>query len=177
MLVASNTDPVFTRLDEELSKLGEARTLMVCGGTALIVLKVSDRATRDVDVVEPKIDPALKEIATRVGREFGLEDNWLNDGPSSLATELVNGWRARTVSIFAGRSLELRSLGRGDLLATKLYAFCDREDDFSDVLDLKPSKEELAGLFSWVLARDASSLWPKRVEECFARIRKSFGYE
>src|SRR5688572_8140587 len=141
MLVPSNMDAVLRRLDEELTKLGEKRTLVVCGGSALIVMNVIDRRTRDIDVIAPPIDDGLEKIAKALAKEFGLAENWLNDWPAPLARDLTKGWQSRTVAIFNGKALELRALGREDLLATKLYAFCDREDDFDDVVKLKPTKE------------------------------------
>lgn len=177
MLAPENTDLVLIRLDEELTKSGERRSLIICGGGALIVMKIIERRTRDVDVVAPEIDPLLNALAAQVGREFGLSENWLNNGPASLVRDLSAGWQQRTVPVFAGKALELRALGRHDLLATKLYAFCDREDDFDDVLRLKPTKDELDSLFPWVLQRDESAHWPKRVEDCFHRIRGKLNHE
>jgi hypothetical protein len=177
VLTGANADAILRRLDEELTRLGEKRSLIVCGGCALIVMDITDRRTRDIDVIFPRIDPILKEVAKCVGIEFGLAENWLNDSPSSLARDLTKGWKSRTVSIFKGESLELRALGREDLLATKLYAFCDREDDFDDVVKLKPSKKELDSLLPWVLKRDGSALWPRRVQDCFLRLRKKLNHE
>ena len=177
MLSPLNTETLLKRLDEELSKRGERRTLIVCGGAALLVMNVIHRRTRDIDVIAPELDPTLKTIAKHIGNEFDLSENWLNNGPASLMSDLSSGWQERCHTIFKGKALELRSLGREDLLASKLFAFCDREDDFEDVVRLKPSKEELTKLLPWVLKRDASAYWPKRVEECFSRLRKKMKYE
>ncbi len=172
MLGPNNQEAVLRRLDEEFTRLGEKRRLFVCGGGALIIMDVIDRRTRDIDVITPKIDPVLKKIAKVIGEEFGLAENWLNDGPASLAKDLTKGWGDRCVAIFKGGCLELLALSREDLLATKLYAFCDREDDFDDVVKMKPTTRELDKLLPWVLQRDASPLWPQRVQACFSRLRK-----
>ena len=177
MLSPKNQTVILKRVDEELSRIGESRSLIICGGSALIVMGIIDRQTRDVDVLEPEIDSLLSDIAVRIGKEFGLSDKWLNNGPESLRRDLKPGWRTRTASIFKGKALEMRSLGREDLLATKLYAFCDREDDLEDVLKLKPTRTELANIFHWVLKRDASPKWPKRVRDCFSRLREKLKYE
>ena len=177
MLSSKNQSEILKRVDEELARIGEKRTLIICGGGALIVMGIIDRQTRDVDVLEPEIDSLLKDIATRVGREFGLSEKWLNNGPQSLRRDLNSGWEKRTTSIFKGKSLELLGLGRPDLIASKLFAFCDREDDFEDVISLKPTKSELEDIFPWVLKRDTSPYWPKRVEDCFSRLRKKLKYE
>ncbi len=177
MFSPENSDALFRRLDEELSKLNERRVLIACGGGALIAMKITERRTRDIDIIAPAIDPTLQDIAIRLAQEFGLSKQWLNNGPSSLARDLTSGWEGRTVSVFRGKCLELKALGREDLLATKLYAFCDREDDFEDVIKLAPTHEELNRLVPWVLARDASSYWPERVQTCFERLRKRLNHE
>lgn len=177
MLTPTNSDALLKRIDEELTKLKEPRVLIACGGGALIAMKVVERRTRDLDIISPEIDPLLKEIAVRLAQEFGLSSDWLNNGPASLARDLTSGWKKRTVSIFRGKNLELKALGREDLLATKLYAFCDREDDFEDVLKLKPTSEELNKILPWVLVRDASPLWPDRVKTCFERVKKRLSLE
>ncbi len=139
MLTAQNSDALLRRLDEELTKIGEKRVLISCGGAALIAMKISERRTRDIDIIAPLIDPLLEKIAVLLAEEFGLAKNWLNNGPSSLARDLNPGWEGRVVSVFHGKGLELKALGREDILATKLYAFCDREDDFQDVIKLAPT--------------------------------------
>lgn len=165
------------RLNDELRRIGETRTLIVCGGAALIVSGIIERQTRDMDVLAPEIDGVLSRIADSLESEFGLGPNWLNNGPASLIKDLSPGWRERTDELYVGSNLQVRALGRIDLLATKLYAFCDREDDFSDVLQLKPTRNELEQLKPWVLRRDASNLWPERVNSCFERIRKELKHD
>lgn len=99
------------------------------------MLGIIERQTRDVDVIAPVIDPLLQTLAAEVGREFGLEKGWLNNGPASLARDLEKGWDERVRTIFRGQALTVKTLGERDLLATKLYAYCDRdEDDLSDIL-------------------------------------------
>lgn len=177
MITPKNQQELLRRLDEELRRIGEKRELVICGGAALIVSGVIERQTRDIDVLTPEIDRVLEEIAEALAHEFGLAPNWLNNGPASLAKDLSEGWKNRTTKLFVGKNLEIEVLGRLDLLATKLYAFCDREDDLDDVLRLKPTNEELVKILPWVLERDGSDLWPKRVATCFQRVRKMLGHE
>jgi hypothetical protein len=168
-----NWQAALQKLDETLLQRNIQRDLIVCGGTALLILDIIDRETRDIDVVSPELDAELKKAATEVARMLSLPDDWINDGPKSLASELLEGWRMRVKPLFQGKALTLHVLGRVDLVATKIYAFCDREDDFQDVLKLKPTTQELDEIYPWVLERDASSFWPERVFTCFARLRKS----
>lgn len=177
MLSKKNYSKILKRLDEELTTLKEKRSLILCGGSVLIVMDIVDRQTRDVDVIEPELDSVLKDIAKKLATEFGLSENWLNNGPEQLRRDLLKDWKKRIVPIFKGKALTLQALGREDLLATKLFAFCDREDDWQDVLKLKPTKEELDRIFPWVMERDGSAYWPKRVEDCFKRIKKAMKYE
>lgn len=113
--------------------------LVVVGGTALNLLRVVQRETRDCDVLAP----TLAETVLQLSREFAraqrsagekLVDEWLNNGPASLVKQLPDGWEARLVDVFAGSVLTLRTLGRSDLLKTKLFAFCDRGFDEEDRL-------------------------------------------
>lgn len=159
-------------LDKELENRKAVRDLIVCGGTALLVLDVIDRETRDIDVVCPEVDLELRSAAVAVAKKLLLPHDWINDGPKSLANDLLVGWKERVELIFQGKALTLYALGRVDLLATKVYAFCDREDDYQDVLKLKPTSDELEKVHPWVIERDASPHWPVRVESCFARLRK-----
>ncbi len=177
MLGPENTAETLNELDRELVARGEERTLIACGGGALLAMQIIERQTRDLDVIVPKIDPVLGAAAEAVARKLGLSTNWLNNGPESLTRDLLPGWEERSVPIFKGKALEVRALGRSDLIATKMYAFCDREDDFEDLLRIKPTREELEAIRTWVLERDGSHLWPGRVAECFARLGKALGHE
>jgi len=163
--------PILSSVDLKLRGRNEHRDLIVCGGGALLILDIIDRQTRDIDVIAPELDPILNEIAIEVGKEFGLESGWLNNGPASLSRDLEVGWRDRVQLIFEGSHLKIHSLSNRDLLASKLFAYCDRdEDDLSDILKMSPSVAEVESLKSWVLERDGSQYWPARVEKCFKKL-------
>jgi hypothetical protein len=68
--------------------------------------------------------------------------------------------------------LEVKALGRMDLIRTKLYAACDRMDDVSDLVAMKVTPAELEETGVWVLAQDASELWPQILSECKAEVLK-----
>lgn len=170
--------PVLDALDQKLEQLNDTRELIVCGGAALLILNVIDRQTRDVDVVTPPLDSVLRQAAEEVRKQFGLEPNWLNNGPESLARDLELGWESRASQIYKGKFLTIKSLARRDLIASKLYAMCDRdESDLDDLVQLKPSFAEIETLREWVLERDASELWPARVEKCLKRLKARLGHE
>src|SRR5215469_11395177 len=80
----------------------EARSLhfdaVVIGGAALNLLGVVSRLTKDCDILFPEIPEeianASKTFALEVRRNGGdLGDEWLNNGPASLQTQLPPGWR------------------------------------------------------------------------------------
>lgn len=81
-------------LSDQLWLRREHFSLMVVGGSALLVLGLISRATRDVDVIAildgeklrsaTPLPVALHEAARTVARDFGLPEDWLNPGPTSL---------------------------------------------------------------------------------------------
>ncbi len=160
-------------LDEELALKGESRELIACGGGVLSVMGIISRQTRDLDVITPELDAVLLGCAERAALKLGLDPEWLNNGPSGFVRDLEKGWELRTETIFPGKHLVIQALGRRDFIATKLQGLCDRDEfDLEDILALKPTSEEIESLKSWLLLRDASELWPKRVE---SQLRKLFG--
>src|SRR4051812_24904675 len=105
-------DPRTTLLafDGYLVERGGAGDLIVIGGTALALLGVVRRPTRDCDVIEPPLDPAIRGHARAFAaqqRTAGnpLDDEWLNNGPAALAAALPAGWRERLVVVLAGKAL------------------------------------------------------------------------
>jgi hypothetical protein len=88
MLGPENTTETLSELDRELVARGEQRTLIACGGGALLSLQIIERQTRDLDVIALKIDETLLAAAEAVARKLGLSPNWLNNGPESLGMSL-----------------------------------------------------------------------------------------
>lgn len=139
---------------------------VVIGGAALNLLRVIDRPTRDFDV----LDPEIPEVVLTAAREFAsspdtpeLEQEWLNNGPRQLTEVLPEGWRSRTQVVFTGAALQLSTLGRIDLLRTKLFALCDRGTDIGDCLALRPTRTELEEIMPWLETQDAHPGWPDHV--------------
>ncbi len=171
-----DTNAVFRALDHELHTLGLQRDLVICGGAALIAMGVIARETRDVDVLDPLLDAELLEAAKRVGKRLGLAEGWLNNGPRTLVKELPRDWEERCTEVFQGDALLVRSIGRSDLICTKLYAAACRTDDVPDLVRLKPTSAELKFAESWTLERDGSEIWPRIVSECIAEVRRRLGH-
>jgi hypothetical protein len=168
---------VFVALDAELKALGVQRELIICGGAALIAMGIVARETRDVDVLLPVLDPELHSAAKKIGKALDLNEGWLNNGPRDLIQALTKGWESHCTDVFRSTNLVIRSIGRSDLICSKLYAAADRPEHLPDLVALKPSETELEAARTWVLARDASEIWPRIVQECAEEVRRRLGYE
>jgi hypothetical protein len=148
------------------------------GGTALNLLGVVSRETKDCDILDPKLPEAIVQASLDFSKtQNGLIPNWLNNGPDSLKKHLPLGWEKRLVSLFKGKAITFHTLSRSDLLNTKLYAYCDRQTDFEDCLALKPTREELLEALPWVQHQDANVDWPEHVEMQFKELASELGYE
>ncbi len=168
--------------DSFLLKRGLEFQGTIIGGAALLVMGVIDRATEDVDCLEPTLSPDIKAAATAFrsayqGPGAPLKEEWLNNGPASLIQDLPAGWEARRVPLFEGRALKLQTLGRMDLLRSKVFAFCDRQLDFQDCLALKPSAGELRALQPWLKERDLNEQWPEHVRRSLQALARDLGYD
>src|SRR5215471_5560498 len=90
---------------------------VVIGGAALNLLGVVSRLTKDCDILTPEIPKEIADesrtFALQVRARGGtLQDDWLNNGPTSLRSQLLPGWGDRLQKAFAGQAIILRSLGR-----------------------------------------------------------------
>jgi hypothetical protein len=169
------------RFDAFLGDAGQSFRGVVIGGAALALLGVTSRQTRDCDV----LDPPLTDEITRQAREFAalmriegldLADDWLNNGPASLAGILPPEWRERLVPLYQGRAIVLHTLGRSDLLRSKLFALCDRGTDLPDCLALEPTQAELEEIQPWVALQDAHPGWPEHVSATLSDLAGRLGY-
>jgi hypothetical protein len=171
---------VLKAFDSYLASEGLRFEAVIIGGAALIVMEVVDRQTKDVDCLDPVIDAGIKRASVEFAKKnpkFRLQENWLNNGPSTLKRELPQDWASRIREIYKGNALLLTTLGRIDLLRSKLYAYCDRQTDLDDCVALEPSLAELLECYPWVSERDASPLWPDHVLESWKILAKRRGYE
>lgn len=153
---------------------------IIIGGAALIAMGITNRTTEDVDCLSPKIPDEIKQASRNFAKEypdFELIDNWLNNGPISLVDDLPEGWHERLVSVYTGQSIVLQTLGRIDLLRTKLFALCDRQEDLPDCIALAPTAEELSVCLPWVVDRDGNPLWPGHVRNTFISLAERIGYD
>jgi hypothetical protein len=164
-----------TAFDDFLAARGAGFSGIVIGGTALALIGIVVRPTRDCDVLDPPIPAELATYARAFAaqrRATGdpLGDDWFNAGPASLTKVLPTGWRDRLIDAFTGRALRLRTLGRSDLLASKLFALCDRGTDLGDCLALAPTPTELSTAQPWLEYQDANPDWPAHTRGVIADL-------
>lgn len=176
-----NPIDVVKKFDLYLDKKGLTFEAVVIGGAALSILGIISRQTQDVDVLDPEIPKDIMEAAKSFAKEEGiaetsLKENWLNHGPESLRKYLRKNWRLRTQELFSGKAITFTTLGRTDLIGTKLLAYCDRGTDLKDCLDLKPTRDELLELLPWLQDYDTNPGWPKYLQSQIEDIAKRMGY-
>ena len=159
---------ILAALDQYLEMRALRFEGVVIGGAALNLLGVVSRPTKDCDILSPTIPEPIAGAARTFAAEMRhggqlLQDDWFNNGPASLAKELPERWEDRLLSAFKGKALHLRTLGRDDLLRTKLFALCDRA-------------LELAALLPWVEEQDLNPDWPAHVRATLADLGRRLGH-
>ena len=170
---------VIEAFDKYLLKKKLSFSAVVIGGAALQVMGKVERVTEDVDCLFPTIPEEIKlasrEFAKSFSKEAGypLIAEWLNNGPMDLLRDLPKNWKEKILPLYEGKALKLQTLGRSDFLKTKLFAYCDRQQD---CLALKPSRTELKQCLRWVSIRDANPLWPEHVKKSFTLLAEKLGY-
>lgn len=170
-----DVETILSALGEHLEEIAsEPLELLVCGGSALNVLGLVQRATKDVDVLAYvnrntagevsfiSADPLNEKLITaseKVARDFNLTKNWLNSGPAS-ATDLglPDGILKRVKTKQYGQKLTIHFMGRYDQIHFKLYAAVDQGagKHFDDLLALNPTPDELEQAASWSMTHDVS---------------------
>ena len=173
--------PTIEAFDRHLLGLGLRFEGVVIGGSALGLMGIIQRPTRDFDILVPALPLAIASAArdfAKAQRTGGVDlvDDWLNNGPMQLGDVLPAGWRERVQRIFEGQVLVLSTLGRPDLLKSKLFALCDRGTDLPDVVALAPTAEELAECVPWLEVQDGNEEWPAHVRATLADLARRLGH-
>lgn len=156
-------------LGEVLQARGHEFDLAVVGGGGLLLLGLIERPTKDLDVVAlvssegfVSADPLPDPLATAVrdvAELLGLDDQWVNCGPTDLLRfGLPDGFARRAITRKYG-SLTVRVASRRDQIFCKLYAAVDsgpRSKHVADLRKLNPSDEELIDAAKWSRSHDPS---------------------
>ncbi len=162
-------DVILGALAEQLQSLADQQEIVVIGGSALTALGLVNRATKDVDLLaiadngelrpaEPLPEP-LRIARARVARDFDLDENWLNSGPTDLLRwGLPEGFLTRVVTRRYGQALTVHFAGRLDQIHFKLFAMVDQAGGRheADLRALHPSAEELIAAAHWSVTQDPS---------------------
>lgn len=181
-------------LEEALRTLGQllvdrglAFEIVAIGGGGLLLLGMSDRPTKDLDVValieSGKLEPAkplpseLEQAASEVGELLGLARDWLNGGPTSLLRfpGLPDGFIDRAQHRSYG-GLHLHVASRFDQIHFKVFAAVDDKPGGKHHLDLqrlRPSRDELLAGAAWARGHDPSEGFAL----ILAQVLSSFGVE
>ena len=172
---------VLEAFDRYLGKCDLRLEGVVIGGTALNLLGVVARPTKDCDILYPPLPEAVVDAARAFARELSrhgqvLQDDWLNNGPAQLADQLPAQWQERLQSVFMGSHIHLHCLGRDDLLRAKLFALCDRGIDLGDCVALAPTAAELAAIMPWLEYQDLNPDWPAHVRATVADLGRKLGH-
>jgi hypothetical protein len=184
-----------TALGEALELLGNLMVarkrpslhLVVCGGSALIALRLVARTTKDVDVLATVHDgqlhcarplpPWLIEDSEAVQQELKLPAKWLNDGPSDenlFRLGLPSGMADRLVLREFGPLLKISFISRFDQIHLKLYAAADQGGrHLADLQKLDPTADELRAAIAWVFTHDDSTGFRQVLQE----VLNAFGHE
>jgi hypothetical protein len=152
----------------------EPQRLVICGGSALIAMGFRQRTTNDADIVAllnaaeelvspDPLPPFLLQASAQVARDLGLNENWLNNGPSRndgglFQLGLPAGFTGRLTERDFGPRLVIYFIGRLDQIHFKLYAVADQRSDthLADLRALKPTDNELITAARWTMTHDVS---------------------
>ena len=172
---------IIPQFDRYLGERGIAFEAIVVGGTALALLGLIARETRDCDVIEPQLPETILEASRAFakdldGRGVILREDWLNNGPSSLGGVLPDGWKTRLQVLYRGQVITLWSPGRSELIMSKVFALCDRGTDLLDCLALQPTQEQLGIVASWLVRQDLHPDWPLHVRTTLNDLARRLGH-
>ena len=173
--------PTIEAFDAWLSAAALRLDAIVVGGSALSLLGLIERQTRDFDILHPRLSVDIIRAAVAFAvqqRAAGVElsDEWLNNGPMQLVGVLPEGWRLRLRPAFQGVALTLTTLGRLGLAMTKLFALCDRGTDLADCIELATTTSELAVAEPWLVTQDTNPMWPDHVRSILNTPRTRLGH-
>lgn len=176
-------EEALTSLGAVLQERGTPYELLVVGGSSLLLLRLINRPTGDLDVIGladngnyiklDNLPEPLAVAAAQVAQAFELADNWINTGPVSLMDfGLPPGWKGRVeVRQYGGLCVHLPS--RFDQICLKLYAAVDRGPDdkhFSDLKVLQPTEDELKEAARWTVTHDPSEGFRSELLGCLSSL-------
>lgn len=168
-------------------------SLLVCGGSALNLVGLVERPTRDVDVlgivkapgnsvrakptvVAEELPEEIARAAAAVALEMNLAEDWLND--SALDVQrlgLPPRILERTHRQEFGPCLTVLFIGRQDQVALKLYAALNKQKDerhLKDLLAIQPTRPEMEFAVRWLFNRRTS----QQFRDAVCRLVEGMGF-
>lgn len=172
---ANTIEQALNALNEFLEYAGsDPVQLVVCGGAGLILTGLVSRTTEDVDIVAllnsegelyapVPLPEKLYAAVSQVAEVLGINENWLNNGPSSdegglFQLGLPEGLAERLTRRVFGSHVTVYFVGRFDQICFKVYAAADRGRGrhYNDLLQLNPTLDELERAAGWARTHDPS---------------------
>lgn len=172
MIKNENIKRVFELLNDGLKEKDLNREFTIFGSSALLAQNIAspDRATYDVDILDPEIDIKLQTVSFDVAAKAGLDVTWLNSAGFIFARNFPENWDERSIVVFEGSNLKVRSLSRSDLIASKMLSYCQRlsKTDLIDLKSLQPTNKEIKFITLWIKERPDYNA----IEDNFNNLKK-----
>lgn len=136
----------FGRLGALAHERNERIELALIGGAAMMLAFGARPTTRDVDAVAlpPSDAGMIRRLASIVGEELDLPEDWLNDGAKGFLHGLDLG-----PEVFTAPGITVRRCSSAQMLAMKLGAMRDDQD----IMDARRLIEDVRG------QRNAEAVW------------------
>jgi hypothetical protein len=165
-----------SELDSALEQSANHYVLYTCGGASLIYLGYDDRRTGDVDIINEDLSDELKQASFEVAKKLQIGQDWLNNQVHPLGKRLGKDWKLKCQCVYQGKAITLKSISRQDLINSKFHATIERTGkDYTDILWLKPTLEELETARNYALKLGATENYPIFVTGYFNEIKKDLG--
>jgi len=116
--------------------------LLVGGGGAMVLAHDFPLSTMDIDAIPKGMTiEELSPIIEDIGNQLNIPLDWLNPYFSTFTFVLDDQYQSRLVTVFEGKHLSAKALGKEDILLMKCFAA--RDKDIPHVLALIKKGAEL----------------------------------
>jgi len=108
-----------------------------------------------------------------------MRETWLNDFASVFLENYPKDWSKRKQLIFKGKALTFHTVGRKELVYTKVWGFCQlRRADLETLKILKATKDELIEAIEWTKKQEpTTAFWEETVDKKLIELFVEFGHE
>lgn len=170
-------------LGEILADRGHYFEIVAIGGGSLLLLRQIERTTKDLDLVafvkdgeliNTKLLPdSFLQAVEAVGNALELRNDWINMGPAALLDMGLPEGFIKRMHTRTYKGLTVHLAHRFDQICFKLYATVDhgpKSKHFSDLITLKPSKDELIQAKNWCMTHDVSEAFEAEINKVTENI-------